>query len=65
MNSMNQNSEIKDLEDRLRNVILNTCNTIGCADCGLSWNDGKDCSATELQSKIMKIQFEDKNETQP
>lgn len=41
----------EDLNERLKNVILSTCNTIGCKDCGLKWNDGKDCSATDLQSR--------------
>lgn len=51
--------EIKDLQDRLRNVIINTCNTIGCDNCGLSWKEsGKEkCSATELESKIFDIKY--------
>jgi hypothetical protein len=37
---------IEDLRERLKDVIVNTCNTVGCANCGLKWDDG--CSATEL-----------------
>ena len=48
-------SELKDLTDRLRNVIQNTCNTIGCKDCDLKWDGG--CSATELEGEIMLIEL--------
>lgn len=40
----------KDLERRLRDVIVNTCNKIGCDNCGLKWDGG--CSATDLQNKL-------------
>lgn len=43
------------LEDRLRSVIHNTCNTIGCKDCGLKHNDG--CAALDLQDKIIDIEL--------
>ena len=43
-------SELDDLRDRLKGVILNTCNKIGCKDCGLKWGGG--CSASELQEKV-------------
>lgn len=54
------NKTLNDLNDRLKNVILGTCNTIGCDNCGLKWNErGKEkCSATELQGKIMDIEME-------
>ena len=39
-----------ELIDRLRDVIVNTCNTIGCGKCDLKWDRG--CSAIELQNKI-------------
>lgn len=48
-------SELEILEERLRNIIKGTCNTIGCENCGLKWDDG--CSATELQGKIMDIEM--------
>ncbi len=54
------NNDIKDLQERLGDVIRNTCNTIGCNNCGLKWRDKEDkeeCSATELQTKIMRIQY--------
>lgn len=41
---------IEDLQSRLKNVILNTCNTIGCDNCDLRWDGG--CSALDLQDKI-------------
>lgn len=43
-------NHLDDLRQRLKNVILETCNKIGCRDCDLKWDDG--CSATELQNKI-------------
>ena len=53
-------NELENIRERLRNVIVNTCNTIGCDDCGLKWKDG--CSATELQSKEFELMFGGKNE---
>lgn len=52
-------NEINDLESRLKNIIINTCNKIGCDNCGLSWkeNGNVKCSATELESKIFDIKF--------
>lgn len=47
----------KNLEDRLRSVIHKTCNAIGCKNCGLKHDDG--CTATELQDKILEIEFEE------
>ena len=47
---------MEDLQERLRNVILNTCNVVGCKDCGLKWDDG--CSATELQNNIDSLEFD-------
>ena len=41
-----------ELHLRLKNLILNTCNTIGCKDCGLNYEGG--CSATDLQDRIYK-----------
>lgn len=57
------NNELKDLHDRMRNIILNTCNKIGCGNCGLEWNEEGEskCSATELQSKIMDLEINEKN----
>lgn len=52
---MQNNSELEDLKIRLKNVIVGTCNTVGCENCGLKWDDG--CSATELDCKIMDIEM--------
>jgi len=54
-----QKIEVQDLNQRLTDVILNTCNTIGCKDCGLKWDGG--CSATDLQDKIDKIEYAEFN----
>lgn len=50
-------SELQELRDRLRNVIVGTCNTIGCKDCDLKWDNG--CQAEELEDQIWKIEMED------
>lgn len=56
-------TELEDLERRLSDVINNTCNTIGCDNCGLKWDDG--CSATELDSRIVAIELEDERNKAP
>ena len=48
-------SELNDLRERLKVVIVETCNVIGCTNCGLKWDGG--CSATELDGKIMDIEM--------
>jgi hypothetical protein len=49
-------SEVEQIRERLKNVIINTCNKIGCDNCDLKW--GKDeCIATELQSKEMDLMY--------
>ena len=50
-------SELDNLRDRLRNVIVGTCNTIGCKDCDLKWDKG--CSASELQEQVMELEFKE------
>ena len=45
----------QELHQRLKNIILNTCNKVGCKDCGLKWDNG--CSATELEAKIIEIEM--------
>ncbi len=55
--------QLEALQQRLKVVILNTCDTIGCRDCGLKYGDGE-CSATDLQGQIMDLElkeFEDLN----
>ena len=53
-------SEVESLRDRLKNVIVGTCNTIGCDGCGLKWReDGENkCSAIELENDIWNIEME-------
>ena len=44
-------SELDSLKARLKDVIINTCNKVGCDNCGLKFNlDAKsgECSATDL-----------------
>lgn len=40
----------EELRIRLSDVIVNTCNKIGCDRCGLNWEGG--CSMTDLQNRI-------------
>jgi len=44
------NDYLVDLHTRLSVVIKNNCNTLGCDNCDLKWDEG--CSATDLQGKI-------------
>lgn len=53
---MTKAAQIEALEGRLRNVIQGTCNTVGCDQCGLKWPGG--CSATDLDSKLLKLRME-------
>lgn len=48
------------LQIRLRHVILNTCNVIGCKNCDLKWDDS--CSATDLQNRIDEAEEKEKLE---
>ena len=50
-------SEAELLRDRLRDLIHNVCNTIGCKNCDLSW--GSECSATDLDRRIMEIEMKE------
>lgn len=54
---MSDSIELTELRNRSRNIILNTCNKIGCKDCDLKWEGG--CSSSELESKIMDIEMAD------
>ena len=58
---MDRTAELNDLNDRLREVILGTCNTVGCKDCDLKWGDSwenQSCSSVELQNKIYDLEEE-------
>ena len=58
-------SELNDLRERLKNVIVGTCNTVGWKDCDLKWNDEKNtCSASELGDRIMDIEFKELDNNQ-
>ena len=50
-------NELEQLEERLMDVIHNTCNTIGCDNCHLKWANG--CSATELQIQVMELEMKE------
>ncbi len=52
-------SELESLHERLRVVVVGTCNTVGCDNCGLSWNDRKNCSASELGDRIVELEFKE------
>lgn len=51
---------LEDLHNKHRDIILNTCNKIGCKDCDLKWENS--CSANELQNKIYNEEERLKNE---
>ena len=53
-NLMTDDQKIRDLESRLSAVVNNTCNTVGCDNCGLKF-DEKHCSATDLQGRILDL----------
>ena len=55
-------SELENLRQRLRDLIHSQCNTRGCKDCPYKFNldgIGGECSATDLESKIMDIEMKD------
>jgi hypothetical protein len=54
-------SELQDLEQRLSSLIQTQCNTIGCDNCGLKFGGygSNECSATDLQSRIMDIEMKE------
>ena len=44
----------KQLKERHRSIIINTCNVVGCKDCDLKWEGG--CASSYLQEQIMEIE---------
>ena len=48
-------SEIDDLRSRLKQVITQTCNKLGCDKCDLKWEGG--CSSVDLEDKIYEIEL--------
>lgn len=53
---------MEELTEKLKNIVLNTCNAIVCKDCDLKWDDG--CSATDLQDRIISLGMEEFLENQ-
>jgi len=55
--------EMKDLLERQGNIIHNTCNTIGCKDCGLKngFDDNSGCASTDLHERIMDLEMKESN----
>jgi hypothetical protein len=53
--------QIKDLESRLTSIVVNTCNVVGCDNCGLKFGgfDSDECSATDLQNRIWDLEMSD------
>ena len=47
-------SELDEIRERLRVVITETCNKVGCEDCDLKWEDS--CQAILLQGKEMDLE---------
>lgn len=44
-------SELEIIRDRLKNLIVSTCNTIGCENCPYKWDkdsDGNSCQSDYL-----------------
>lgn len=58
---MNKSEHLKDLLARQKDLILNTCNKVGCGNCGLEWeeNGEKKCSSGELETEIWTLEMED------
>jgi len=48
-------SELEALRERSRDVIINTCNEIGCKNCGLKWDGG--CVSSELENRIADLEY--------
>jgi len=56
----NADMPIDELRKRLKNIIVEQCNTKGCKECPYKWDGG--CSATDLDGQIMKIEIGESNE---
>lgn len=46
-----------ELRIRLKNVIVGTCNKVGCKSCDLKFEGG--CSATEIENEIMDLEMKE------
>jgi hypothetical protein len=51
---MEKEEKLKDLQRRIKHIINNYCNAIGCKDCPLKWDES--CSAIELQNEEMELE---------
>lgn len=56
---MTAESNLEDLQRRLNAVVIDTCNTVGCDNCGLKFGGygSRECSATDLQGRILDIEM--------
>lgn len=54
-------TRLEELRQRQKNLITGTCNTLGCGNCGLEWeeNGEKKCSSGELESEIYDLQMQE------
>lgn len=61
---MDKKYRVRELHKRLKNIILNTCNKIGCKNCDLKWDD-KRCQAMDVQDQLFEAEHGvDKNGTE-
>lgn len=52
-------NRLEDLRIRMKDLILNTCNTIGCLNCPYKYTTG--CASDDLQDEIIRLELEDEN----
>jgi len=52
-----------EIEDRLRNIIVNVCNKIGCKNCDIKWEGG--CQAVILNNELVEQQVAKEKQNQP
>ena len=53
--------EIARLESDLKELILGTCNTVGCKDCDKKYLDGERCQSDILQDRIFELKMREKD----
>ena len=54
------NNELEDLRQRMKDLIIGTCNTVGCKDCPYKFpkdEDGNTCQSGFLQQQISAIEL--------
>jgi hypothetical protein len=47
----------EELRIRLKDVIINTCNKVGCKDCSLKWEGG--CVAVDLENRLYDSEIQE------